>query len=62
MLELMGIETGTDLQALIEAANWLDGVLGGTGLGFVRRTGRVPMVAQQATHAGARIAASWQTR
>ncbi len=62
MLELMGADTGADLQALIEAANWLDGVLGGTGLGFVRRTGRVPTDAQQATQAGARIAASWQTR
>ncbi len=62
MFELMGIDTGTDLQALIEAANWLDGVLGGAGMGFLRRTGRVPTDAQQATQAGTRIAASWQTR
>ena len=59
MLELMGIDTGTDLQSLIETANWLDGALGGTGLGFVRRTGRVPTDAREATQASPRVAASW---
>ncbi len=62
MLALMGIDTGIDLMALIEAANWLDGVLGGTGLGFVRRTGMVPTAAQPMTQAGAGPAASWQTK
>ena len=41
MLELMGVGTGVDLPALVEAANWLVGVLGGA-MGFVRRTGPVP--------------------
>lgn len=41
MLELMGVETGVDLQALVKAANWLAGVLDGA-MGFVRRTGPVP--------------------
>ena len=54
MLELMGIETGLNLQALVEAANWLDGVLGGTGM--------VPTNAQLATQAGARAAAFWPTK
>ena len=43
MLELMGVDTGIDLAALIEAANWLDGVLGGSAMGFVRRSGLVPV-------------------
>lgn len=42
MLELMGYETGLDLSALIDTANWLDGLLGGREKGFVRRIGRVP--------------------
>jgi hydroxymethylglutaryl-CoA lyase len=42
MLERMDIDTGINLPALIDAANWLDGVLGGAGLGFVRRSGAVP--------------------
>lgn len=48
LLELMGIDTGIDLAALIEAANWLNGVLGGTAMGFVRRTGLVPANLEQA--------------
>ncbi len=62
MLELMGVATGVDLQALIDAANWLDGVLGGTGLGFVRRTGMVPTGAPPMPQASAGRAASWQTK
>jgi hydroxymethylglutaryl-CoA lyase len=42
MLSLMNVDTGVDLAALVDAARWLDKVLGGTGLGFVRRTGAVP--------------------
>ncbi len=42
MLALMGVDTGVDLPALVDAANWLNKVLGDTGLGFVRRTGPVP--------------------
>lgn len=41
MIELMGVAMGVDLPALVEAANWLAGVLGGA-MGFVRRTGPVP--------------------
>ena len=48
MLELMGVHTGVDLPALVDAANWLDGVLGGTGLGFVRRSGPVPALGRDA--------------
>ena len=47
MLELMGMDTGVDLAALIDTANWLDGIIGGTGLGFVRRSGLVPQGAAQ---------------
>ena len=47
MLERMGVETGLDLTALIDAANWLDGLLGGREKGFVRRIGRVPNDAAQ---------------
>ena len=42
MLELMGVNTGLDLSALIDAANWLDALLGGREKGFARRIGRVP--------------------
>lgn len=42
MLERMGVDTGVDLPALIDAANWLDGILGGAGMGFVRKSGAVP--------------------
>ncbi|MES2261232.1 MAG: pyruvate carboxyltransferase [Pseudomonadota bacterium] len=53
MLHLMGIDTGIDLPLLIETANWLDDILGGTALGFTRRIGAVPvnvreLAAQQA--------------
>ncbi len=59
LLELMGIDTGLDLSALIEAANWLDGVLGGTGLGFVRRSGKVPSDHRE-VRGDVEIAAAWQ--
>lgn len=42
MLDLMGIETGVDLNALIDSANWLDQTLGGREKGFTRHVGRVP--------------------
>ncbi|MEG3143183.1 hypothetical protein U1839_00830 [Sphingomonas sp. RT2P30] len=48
MLELMGVETGVDLPALVDAANWLAGVLGGA-MGFVRHTKPVPMSKNTAT-------------
>jgi len=44
-LELMGFDTGIDLVALIDAANWFDGILGGDEKGYVRRTGPVPLMA-----------------
>ena len=53
MLELMGIATGLDLDALIDAANWLDGLLGGQEKGFVRRIGQVPTDARQIERAQA---------
>ena len=61
MLELMGVATGVDLPALIDAANWLDGVLGGTGLGFVRRSGQVPSDERHVLGA-VQIEAAWQKK
>ena len=57
LLELMGVDTGVDLAALVEAANWLAGVLGGA-MGFVRRTGPVPLPGQRPTGA----ARAWPAR
>lgn len=48
MLDLLGIDTGVDLAALIDAANWLDKIIGGKPLGFVRRSGLVPQTAAAA--------------
>ncbi|WP_428393850.1 hypothetical protein [Lichenicoccus sp.] len=63
MLELMGVATGVDLQALLDAANWLDGVLGGREKGFTRRIGRVPTNALQSEQARAlRGPFSWTAR
>lgn len=42
MLELMGVDTGVDLAALIETANWFAGELGGHEKGFARHVGKVP--------------------
>lgn len=42
-LELAGFDTGVDLAALVDTANWLDET-GVPGLGFVRRIGPVPGV------------------
>jgi hydroxymethylglutaryl-CoA lyase len=39
MLELMGHPTGTNLQALTDAANWLAAILGETAKGFTRSAG-----------------------
>lgn len=47
-LELMGYPTGVDLPAIIETANWFDGILGGHENGFVRRMGAVPRTATDA--------------
>lgn len=47
MLELMGFDHGLDLSALIDAANWLNDLLGGGEKGFVRRIGRVPTSSDQ---------------
>jgi hydroxymethylglutaryl-CoA lyase len=42
MLELMGVDTGVDLAALIDTANWFDELLGGCEKGFTRHVGKVP--------------------
>ena len=47
MLELMGVDTGLDLAALLDAANWFDRLLGGAEKGFARRIGQVPTNAAQ---------------
>ncbi len=54
MLELLGIDTGLDLDALIDAANWFDRLLGGREKGFVRHVGQVPTNAAQMADAAAR--------
>lgn len=60
MLELLGVDTGLDLSALIDAANWLDDLLGGGEKGFVRRIGRVPTNPEQIARAqAARGAFRW---
>lgn len=61
LLELMGFDTGIDLIALIDAANWFDGVVGGTGMGFVRRSGRVPVGGDDIARMRASRRAEWQT-
>ena len=53
MFELLGVDTGLDLSALIDAANWLDDLLGGGEKGFVRRIGRVPTNPEQIARAQA---------
>ncbi len=61
MLELMGVDTGIDLAALIETANWLGALLGGREMGFVRHTGRVPANEPEAAAAReARRSFKWQ--
>lgn len=59
MLDLMGIETQVDLPALIDAANWLDQVLGGQEHGFTRHVGRVPTSAGESKFAGVVQAFQW---
>ena len=63
MLELEGYATGVDLAALIETANWLNDVLGGHEMGFVRRSGKVPVSQQEveAFHA-ARTGFKWDSK
>ncbi|MBM9464405.1 hypothetical protein JL108_13170 [Aeromicrobium sp. YIM 150415] len=52
MLDLLGVSTGIDLAAVVEAANWLEQELGVPGLGYVRRVGPVPTAAPGATTIG----------
>jgi hydroxymethylglutaryl-CoA lyase len=47
MLELLGLATGIDLAALIDAANWLEGTVGVPAKGFVRLTRPVPTTASE---------------
>ena len=62
MLEQMGVDTGLDLTALIETANWFDDLLGGREKGFVRRIGRVPTnQAQMETARALRGPFKWKT-
>lgn len=61
MLELMGVDTGIDLAALIDAANWLDGVLGGREKGFTRRVGKVPTRTEELDAARARGSFNWSS-
>jgi hydroxymethylglutaryl-CoA lyase len=42
LLDLLGLDAGIDLAALIDAANWLEGTVGVPAKGFVRQTGPVP--------------------
>jgi len=42
MLDLMGVDSGIDLSALIATANWLNDLLGGREKGFTRKVGKVP--------------------
>lgn len=42
LLHLLGHDTGIDLGALIDAANWFDELVGGHQKGFVRHVGAVP--------------------
>jgi hydroxymethylglutaryl-CoA lyase len=46
LLELSGVDTGINLPALIDTANWLTGEVGVSGKGCVRHTGCVPSTAQ----------------
>ena len=63
MLELEGVPTGLDLGALIDAANWLDSLLGGHELGFVRRSGKVPVTQQEAqAFQSARTNFKWESQ
>ncbi|WGS55268.1 hypothetical protein LFL96_35685 (plasmid) [Paraburkholderia sp. D15] len=47
MLNLMDIDTGIDLTALIDAANWLNEVLGGSEKGYTRLVGGIPSTAEE---------------
>jgi hydroxymethylglutaryl-CoA lyase len=42
MLDRMGVPTGLDLDRLVAAAHWLEGVLGKTPPGAVSRAGVFP--------------------
>lgn len=46
MLERSGIQTGVDLDKLIETAQWLSGIMGRTLPGMVSRAGGFPCIAQ----------------
>ena len=59
MLELMGVDTGVDLAALIDTANWFDRELGGREKGFTRHVGRVPTAAAGTSAAAGVNAFAW---
>ncbi|GAA2074241.1 pyruvate carboxyltransferase [Aeromicrobium tamlense] len=42
MLDLLGVDSGVDLDAVIAASNWLADEVGAPTLGFVRKIGSVP--------------------
>ena len=42
MLDLMGVDAGIDLAALIDTANWFDQQFGRIKTGFTRHVGKVP--------------------
>lgn len=42
LLRLLDVETGLDIDALIDAANWLEASVGAPSRGFVRHVGAVP--------------------
>ena len=63
MLELEGFGTGIDLMALIDAANWLNELLGGHEMGFVRRSGKVPANEEEVeAFKAARTGFKWESK
>lgn len=62
MLELMGVDTGVDLAALIEAANWFARDLGEQERGFTRHVGKVPTVDSDMTASANGNAFEWTPR
>ena len=63
MLELEGVATEIDLLALIDAANWLNELLGGHEMGYVRRSGKVPVSQEEAdAFKSARMGFKWDAK
>ena len=60
LLHLMGIKTGVDLDALIDAANWLSALNLGPDFGFVRRSGKVPESARDLAAARSKLSLKWR--